>query len=130
MKFNLSLMTKGGILLILEDTDRISDRLLFEQPYFITQHAISEFRRWVANLSAARIIQLVQAALQIQQKPAYAYRQRNGRLCFVMVAKYAGVEYGVPIVRSLKGEWPVVPTILSAGELRRDKERRLRECQE
>lgn len=79
----------------------------------------------MADLPAARIIELVQASLQIKRRPLYAFRMRDGRLCWVYPCMYAGVPYGAPVVRDRRhGLWPVVPTILGPDEIRREIKRR------
>lgn len=88
----------------------------FIQPFFVAPHAVERFQERVAHIPAAQVILVVQAALQVKKEPAWIFKMRDGRLCWVYAAKYAGVIYYIPVARQDrgwgKGDWPVVPTIL------------------
>lgn len=88
----------------------------FAQPYFVSPHAVKRFQERVVNIPAERAILVVQAALQVKKQPAWSFKMRDGRLCWVYQAKYAGIPYYIPVARQKRGhgdkDWPIVPTIL------------------
>lgn len=95
----------------------MKSRIEFRQPYFVTPHAVQRFQERVAKLPAYDVILIVQAALQVKRDPAWTFKMRDGRLCWVYAAMYHGVRYYIPIFRENRGhesgkDWPVVPTIL------------------
>lgn len=87
---------------------------MFKQPFFITPHAVNRFRERVADLPAAKIISLVQAALQ-DNRQVVGVQVYNKQRRPVFRAKYRDVEYLIPIAKRKNQEWPYVPTILLPG---------------
>ena len=98
----------------------------FRRPFFICPHAVTRFKERVVDIPAAEVITIVQAALQIQRKPAWAFKMRNGKIAKTYSAKYGGVLYYIPVVKQEGDNWPIVPTILNSkmGE-KSEEERKL-----
>lgn len=87
---------------------------IFKQPYYVSPHAVDQFReRVAADLPTKTIRTIIMAALQ-DQRQTVAVQMYNKRPCPVYSAKYLSVEYLIPVIheRKKKDGWPVVPTIL------------------
>jgi hypothetical protein len=82
----------------------------FEKPFFVSSHAVEQFQARVANISAAKIINLVQSILQDPGLPVDVTYTDN-QLSPIYRAVYAGKNFYIPVVKG-QGEWPAVPTIL------------------
>ncbi len=106
----------------------------FAQPYFVSPHAVERFQERVSNLPAAKAILVVQAALQVKKEPAWSFKMRDGRLCWVYSAKYAGISYYIPVAKQKRGhdskDWPVVTTILGSDMGPETKEEYLKNKEE
>ena len=85
---------------------------MFEQPYFVSQHAVTRFRERIANLPTKTIRSIIQAALQ-DNRQTVIIQNWNKRQCPVFRARYRDIEYFIPVVNDSKEDaWPAVPTIL------------------
>lgn len=80
----------------------------FEQPYFITKHAVGRFQEHIANISRSKIIEIIVNALQ---KPILIEGIHG--------VYYGGTVYGKPLyipvtipVEHKDPNWPIVPTIM------------------
>ena len=84
----------------------------FEQPYFVTPHAVDQFKDRIEDISATEVIEAVQALLN--DDPPRVPDSRNPRDSDLFVGQHEGVVYYVPVVEPDEehGDWPVVPTIL------------------
>lgn len=87
----------------------------FKQPYFITAHAVKRFQEEVAPLNSARVIEIIQEALQNPEEPV-GFERRGGQLCPIFKCEYQGFVYYVPVARG-KGDWPAVPTVHGYGSI-------------
>lgn len=84
----------------------------FKKPFFVTPHAVRRFQERIADLPAAQVIRLIQAALQDNRQMA-GVQVYNKERCPVFRARYRDVEYMIPIAQQGKGrQWPYVPTVL------------------
>ena len=88
---------------------------LFKHPYFITSHAVQRFREEVADIPPAKVIDVLQAALQDPGEPV-EFERRNGQLCPIFCCEYEGFIYYVPVVKGA-GDWPAVPTVHGYGSI-------------
>lgn len=84
----------------------------FNQPFFVSPHAVERFRERVCDIPPAKVIETVQAALQDPGLPVDA-EIREGKLTLIYRAEFQGREYYIPIVPAEEeGQWPQVPTVL------------------
>jgi hypothetical protein len=83
----------------------------FKHPVFVTPHAVTRFQERVADLPAAKVFNLIQAALQ-DNRQVVGVQIYNKQRRPVFRARYREVEYLIPIARRRDREWPYVPTIL------------------
>ncbi|MEG3071000.1 MAG: hypothetical protein RQM92_09500 [Candidatus Syntrophopropionicum ammoniitolerans] len=86
----------------------------FEQPYYVSTHAVQRFKKRVANLPTRVIRVIIQIALQHSGKQLVGYQVYNRRKCPVYKAQYRDKEYLIPVIAERKkaNAWPVVLTIL------------------
>lgn len=82
----------------------------FSVPYFITNHAVEQFREYVESLSAAEIIVILQRRLQQPGQPVQ-WEIRDGMMVPIFMSIHDGKAYYIPVVTG-RGKWPAVPTIL------------------
>jgi len=82
----------------------------FKHPYFITAHAVQRFQERVAQINSARVIEVVQEALQNPGPPIEMERRPDGQMVPIFRCEHEGIPYYVPVVKG-EGEWPAVPTI-------------------
>jgi len=87
----------------------------FKHPYFVTAHAVKRFQEEVAPLNSARVIEIIQEALQNPEEPV-GFERRGGQLCPIFKCEYQGFVYYVPVARG-KGDWPAVPTVYGYGSI-------------
>lgn len=86
----------------------------FKHPVFVTPHAVVRFQERVADLPAAQVINLIQAALQ-DNRQVVGVQIFNKQRRPVFRARYRDKEYFIPLARRREGDWPYVPTILLPG---------------
>lgn len=87
----------------------------FKQPYFITAHAVKRFQERVANINSARVIEVIQEALQDPGAPV-EFERRQGQMLPIFKCNYEGFTYYVPVAKG-KGDWPAVPTVYGRGAI-------------
>lgn len=85
----------------------------FEQPYYVSPHAVQRFREYIADLPEETIRVIIQATLQ-DQKQKVMVQIYDHEPSPIYKAKYMDIEYLIPVQRDRKkiNAWPVVPTIL------------------
>jgi len=88
----------------------------FEQPYYVSPHAVQRFRERVADLPTRTIRVIIQAALQ-GCRQLVGYQIYDRQRCPVYKAQFRDKEYLIPvrIEKRKVNAWAVVPTILSPG---------------
>lgn len=88
----------------------------FKYPFYVSPHAVQRFKERVADLPTRTVRIIIQAALQ-DNRQVVEIQGYNHSLQPVFRAKYAGVEYLIPVLEETrkKDAWPVVPTILLSG---------------
>lgn len=82
----------------------------FKHPYFVTAHAVKRFQERVARINSARVIEVVQEALQDPGPPIEIERRPGGQMVPIFRCAYEGTPYYVPVVKG-EGEWPAVSTV-------------------
>lgn len=88
--------------------------MIFKQPYYVTPHAVKQFRKRVARLPTRKIRTIIQAALQDNRQRVFV-QNWNKKQCPIYRAKYQSTEFLIPVLPRDKPRgdvWPVVPTIL------------------
>lgn len=88
--------------------------MMFENPVFVTPHAVERFQELVASLPAKTVIILIQAAVQ-DCRQVVGVQIYNKQRRPVFRAKYQDKEYLIPVARRRDREWPYIPTILLPG---------------
>jgi len=78
----------------------------FDQPYFVTPHAVKRFQERVAQVSAAEAIRALQAMMQDQGTPVDV--DTKGRP--VYAGWYESRSVYIPVVEG-EGAWPSIPTV-------------------
>lgn len=74
--------------------------------YFVTPHAVTQFRRRVANIHPANIISIILAELSKRQRVI-----ENGRQEKIYAGRYFHHPFYAIVVDG-EGEWPAIATVL------------------
>ena|GEM_PF-1887160 len=99
-----------------EKRQRRGEKVRFEQPYYVSPHAVQRFRERVACLSTRKIRVIIQSSLQ-RCKQFVGYQVYDRQQVPVYSAQYKGIEYLIVVrkEKKKKNAWLVVPTILVPG---------------
>lgn len=84
---------------------------MFDQPYFISPHAIRRFKERIADLPSTQIIVILQAALQ-NPDHIVGLQTWDKKAWPVYKCRYRNIDYFVLVHKNPGYEWPFVRTIL------------------
>lgn len=90
--------------------------IYFTEPYYISLHAVSRFRKRVASLCTKDIRVEIQRQLQPDIRELLGYARWDHQVNPVYMGKFRDKKYLIPTQMDIQktGDiWPVVPTILS-----------------
>lgn len=90
----------------------------FDDPYFVTQHAIDRFQRRVCDLPRNEVIMEVQRALQYPMRVVEEDWDDECEVYFALYRHGRGqISPYYPVVGEGEGEWPAVMTIKGRGSV-------------
>lgn len=86
--------------------------MIFEQPFFVSSHAVKRFQERVAKLPPQTVRNIIQASLQPDRRRFVGRAQgRNSGDMPVYRGKFQSEEYLIPVIWKIHS-WPAVTTIL------------------
>jgi ribosomal protein L36 len=97
----------------------VSDDVSFDDPYFVTQHAIERFQDRVRKLPRSEVIMEVQHALQYPMRVVEEDWESEYKVYFALYRQpnFSQVTPYYPVVGEGEEKWPAVVTIKARGSV-------------